>query len=225
MTALSSDTLRATARRYRPAGQFARHYVASKLRHDPATAALLALGQAHHFGDVVDLGCGRGQFAAALLQAGLARRIIGVDCHAGHLAQARMAMGDLAFESRQQDFAADQQVPEADTVLLIDVLYQLTTAAQSALLRNAAHAARNRVIIRTADPKRGTRSTVTRLLERSFRTAWPHAGSHVNARLLPDMTAELQQCGFESVVVPCWAGTPFSNVLMIAQRSGRKTAV
>jgi 2-polyprenyl-3-methyl-5-hydroxy-6-metoxy-1,4-benzoquinol methylase len=76
---------------------------------------VLALAACETFGDVVDVGCGRGQLAVALRQAGLA----------------------CAAET------AD--MPEATTVLLIDVLYQREPEVQIALLQAVAGAARQRV--------------------------------------------------------------------------------
>jgi methylase of polypeptide subunit release factors len=111
--------LRATASRYRPAGRFAFHYVTGKLRRDPVARVLFDLGAKRGFGDVVDLGCGRGHFSACLLQIGAARAVIGIDCHAAHVRQATEAMRGQAFTGRVQDFSVDQAVPAADTVLLM----------------------------------------------------------------------------------------------------------
>src|SRR5262245_3088282 len=113
------------ARRYRGSGRFAGHYVAAKLRHDPMHRDFLTLATSERFGDVVDIGCGRGQLGIALLEAGLARSVLGLDCHAGHLRQARCAATGLSFRTILQDLAECQELPKAATVLLIDVLYQL----------------------------------------------------------------------------------------------------
>ncbi len=207
------------AGRYRGSGRFAAHYVAGKLRHDPLTGVLLALGAAEELGEVVDLGCGRGQFAGLLLQAGLARRVVGLDANARLLEQARRALHDLRYEGRVQDLGADAVVPEADTVLLFDVLYQLPTAAQARLLHAAARSARRQVLIRTADPAQGRRAWLTRMLERSGRRVWPHAGAVVNARPVGWIAGQLESAGWSVQVAPCWAGTPFGNVLLTARRN------
>ena len=206
------------AARYRGCGPFAAHYVAGKLRHDPLTGALLALGMAGALGEVVDLGCGRGQFAALLLEAGLARRVVGLDASARLLAQAHRALHGLCFEGRLQDLSADPVVPKADTVLLLDVLYQLPTPAQARLLDAVARSARRQVVIRTADPAQGGRARLTRMLEQAGRRAWPHAGAVVNAQPIGWIADRLDQAGCSVRVAPCWAGTPFSNVLLTAQR-------
>src|SRR5690348_2213389 len=149
------------AQRYQDCGRFARHYVAAKLRRDPVHRDILSLAAGEAFGDVVDIGCGRGQLAVALLDAGLARSVLGLDCNADHLRQARRAAKGLAFTTTVQDLAQRQDVPDATTMLLIDVLYQLESELQMALLQAAIRATRKRIVIRTLDPNRGLRSRVT----------------------------------------------------------------
>jgi 2-polyprenyl-3-methyl-5-hydroxy-6-metoxy-1,4-benzoquinol methylase len=211
-------TFERVARRYRHCGRFAHGYVAAKLRRDPVHRDVLALAANEAFGDVVDIGCGRGQLAVALLEAGLARSVLGLDCHAGHLEQARRAATGLAFSAAMQDLAEAQNVPPADTVLLVDVLYQIEPAAQMALLRAAAGAARQRIVIRTLDPDRGMRSAFTIGLERLMRRVSPHAGRHVDALPVSRIAATLSDAGFVESITPCWQGTPFANVLMMGRR-------
>src|SRR5215475_9357310 len=59
-----------TAWRYRDCGRFARNYVAAKLHRDPVNREILSMAAKEQFGDVVDIGCGRGQLGVALLEAG-----------------------------------------------------------------------------------------------------------------------------------------------------------
>jgi 2-polyprenyl-3-methyl-5-hydroxy-6-metoxy-1,4-benzoquinol methylase len=216
--ALSAELLRDTAQRYRASGRFAFHYVRGKLRRDPVALELINLAAAPHFGTVADLGCGRGQFAACLLQAGLAQSVIGVDFRQQHLAQATAAMDGLAFSAYYQDYSIDQRVLEADTILLIDVLYQLPSEAQAELLLHAAQAARHRLIVRTANPAQGLRSKITRAVEILCRPFWPNSGREVNAQPINDVVAVMTACGLRTRIKPCWAGTPFSNVLIVGER-------
>jgi 2-polyprenyl-3-methyl-5-hydroxy-6-metoxy-1,4-benzoquinol methylase len=210
-------TFERVVQRYRECGRFARGYVAAKLRRDPVHRDVLALAANEAFGDVVDIGCGRGQLAVALLEAGRARSVLGLDCHAGHLEQARLAATGLAFTAAVQDIAETLNVPHADTVLLIDVLYQLESAAQIALLRATAGAARQRILIRTLDPDRGMRSAFTLGLERLTRCVSPHSGRHVDALPVAKITETLSEFGFVVSITPCWQGTPFANVLIMAR--------
>ena len=209
-----------TARRYRCCGRFTRHYVASKLKRDPVHLVLLALGRREGgFGTVVDLGCGRGQIAVALLEAGVAQSAIGVDCSGWSLKNARQAATGLKFTGELANLAVDPIVPPCDTVLLIDILYMLGTSAAMALLRAAAAAAQERILIRTLDPNRGMRSLLTLATERLGRQFWPHAGAKVDPIPVAALLAALRDAGFRpDAPVPCWQGTPFANVLIAARR-------
>jgi SAM-dependent methyltransferase len=209
---------RAVAERYRSSGRFAFHYVTSKLGRDPLTAAILALGRAEPFGTVVDIGCGRGQFAALLLEAGLATSIFGVERKSTLLAQAEHAMRGLSFRGQLRDLSRDSQVPTATTILIVDVLYQLPTHVQTALIEATATAARHRILIRMADPTRGWRAHFTNFAERTGRWVWPNAGADVNARPVDQVVERLCAHGYVVTIAPCWAGTPFSNVIVTAER-------
>jgi SAM-dependent methyltransferase len=215
------------ARRYAGCGIGTVRYVSAKLRRDPVHCDVLDIGEASGFGDVLDIGCGRGQLGVALLLAGQARSVLGLDRSAAHLYLARRAAEGLAFAARVQDVASDAKLPVADTVLIVDVLYQLVPAAQIALLRSAARVARQRVLIRTLDPERGLRSAITLAFERAVRRFSPHSGEHVSPLPLGCLGDVLRQEGFAVSVAPCWRGTPTANVLLIAHRvdSGLKSAL
>ena len=211
-----ADALRRAARRYHDRGRFARHYVASKLRRDPIHADLLTL--ALPLGRVVDIGCGRGQLAALLLEAGLADHVTGLDWNRTHLDQATAALAGLAFEGHVRDLETDQSVPEADTVLLIDVLYQLTTAAQHRLLDAAGQAAGRYLLIRTLDRSQGARGVFATLAERAGRRLWPSSGARVNPLTVQAIVARMNAAGFAVETTPGSRGTPFANVLLVGRR-------
>lgn len=206
-------------RRYRQNSRFTRLYIASKLRRDPVHADILALAARERFGDVVDVGCGRGQLGVALLEAGLASSVLGFDRDETALEAARRAGEALGLSVRVQNLASDQTIPPADTVLLIDVLYQLRTEVQDELINQALRAARTRLLIRTLDPGRGARSAFSLVLERLGRPIWPYAGAWVNARSVASIVDQLVGGGISVDAVPCWRGTPFANVLLIARRA------
>ena len=110
-------------------------------------------------------------------------------------------------------------MPEATTVLLVDVLYQLEAGVQLALVRTAARAARQRILIRALDPDRGMRSALTIGLERLMRRVSPHSGKHVDVVPVARLTETLSEAGFAVSIAPCWQGTPFANVLIIGRRA------
>jgi len=207
-----------TAERYRTCGHVTHGYVRSKLRRDPAHRDVLSLAAREHFGEVVDVGCGRGQLGIALLQAGLADSVIGIDYRAGHLAEAERAAAGLAFATRLQDLAHGVGSLVADTILAVDVLYQLDDASQQRLLQAAAQGARRRIVLRLLDPERGMRSALTVGLERLWRSFSPHAGRWVNPWPLARLAAIVERVGYDVTVTPCWCGTPFATVLVIARR-------
>jgi SAM-dependent methyltransferase len=207
------------ARRYQRCGPGAYGYVKYKLIHDPVHRDLLALATKENFGDVLDIGCGRGQLGIALLEAGLASSVLGMDWRPQHLVQARDAAGDLAYYTAAQDFALPYDPPRATTVLLIDVLYQLSDEAQNSALCAACSAAHERIIIRTLDPDRGMRSLITLGLEHLLRPVSPHSGARVNPWKVGRLLGRLAEFGFATSVTPCWGKLPFANVLIIGRRT------
>ncbi len=206
-------------RRYAASGRTVRFFVAGKLRHDPVHRDVLAAAAAAErgFGEVVDIGCGCGQMGIALLEAGLARSVLGLDRAEAPLGQARHAARGLPMATSWQDFSLDQMVPAADAVLVIDVLYQLPSAAQERLLHNAAEAARQVVLIRALDLERGWRTSVTLAFERCSRALAVGPGRQVRPPTLGRLTDTLREHGFAVSTAPCWRGTPFANVLLTAR--------
>ncbi|MBI0536218.1 methyltransferase domain-containing protein [Roseomonas sp. KE2513] len=211
-----SRLIEAVSARYAGASRFTRGYVGSKLRRDPSTAAILALARrAGGLGHVADLGCGRGQLALALLLSGAASRVTGLDYEEAKVAEARAASARLAAAFERADLTV-AAVPDCDTALMVDVLYQLPEAAQGPLLDRMA-AARRRVVLRLFDPDRGWRSALGMAMERAGR-AIRQDGAAVRPMPVAEVAARLEGAGFRSTVSPCWAGTPLPNVLLVAER-------
>lgn len=208
-----------TAQRYaRAASRRGEYYFArGKLSGDPATAAIASLGR---LGAVLDLGCGRGQLSVLLLELGAAARVRGVDWDPAKVALAARAAEGLAAEFATADVRAEEGEP-ADTVLLIDVIHYFARAEQDALLRSAAArvAPRGRLLLREADLGRGLRSLVTRGFEGIGTALRVNRGERVVFRDVErELVPILAEAGLACEVTPCWAGTPFSNVLLVASR-------
>ena len=212
-----AELARAVVARYAGSPRFTRSYVGGKLRHDPASAAILGLGADRHLGAVVDLGCGRGQLGLALLLAGAATSIIGLERDAAKLAEAARAAEGLPARFLPADLV-HAAVPPGDTLLLVDVLYQLPEAAQRRLLALAAAAARRRVLVRAFDPDRGWRSALGLAMERAGR-ALRRDGAAVRPLPPAALAAPLRAAGFTVYVEPCWGRTPLPNVLLVAERA------
>ena len=188
---------------------------------DPVVLAVLTLAGTTPFGDVVELGCGRGQLSMALLEAGLARSVLGLDRDAAALDQLRWAAEGLDLRAMLADLTQQAAIPEADTILLIDVLYQLPTATQLDVLRSAAGCARRTLVIRTTDPAAGWRSAVSRTLERLGRGIWPTFGERINPLPLAQLAAVLEERGFAVEQARCAKGTPLAGVLLVARAIAR----
>ena len=205
------------AARYGGASRWSRGYVRGKLLADPATNAVLRLAAAAGgLGHVVDLGCGRGQIGLALLTAGLAESLIGLDLDAGKLVEARQAAAGLPARFEAADLAM-ATVPAGDTVLAFDVLYQLPAPAQHRLLAQMAQAARRRVVIRAFDPACGWRAKIGLAMEHAGRTL---RGGTTAIRPLPlaAIAAPFRAAGFSTRTLPCWGWTPLPNVMLVAER-------
>ena len=144
--------------------------------------------------------------------------MVGIDRNRPHLDQARQAAAGLAFTPVLADLGSAAAIPECDTAVLVDVLYQLAPDAQTALVASAARAARRRVLIRTLDPDLGFRSRTTLLFERAVRRLSAHSGAQIAPIPVPALVERLRREGFGVTVAPCWQGTPFSNVLVSACR-------
>ncbi|HWT08814.1 MAG TPA: class I SAM-dependent methyltransferase [Roseomonas sp.] len=212
MTAALADQVAA-----RFEGRSTRGFVAGKLRGDPVVPALLALPP---LGGVLDLGCGRGQLALALLLAGRAGSVIGFDLDAGKIDRAQAAARDLPARFAVADLAT-AEVPPCDTVLLIDVLLQMPHDAQRALLGRIAAAGPARIVIRTFDPDCGWRSAFGFAMEHLRRMLGGDLGRNGAVAPMPPraLAQPLEAAGYRVTTAPCWAGTPLPNVLMLAQRS------
>ncbi len=198
------------------------HYVRIKLRRDPATQAVAALAP---LGDILDIGCGRGHLALFLLESAAAKRVRGFDWDEKKVKIANLAAEglDASFEKADMRGAAFES---ADTVLLVDVLHYLAVDAQDELLDRAADAVRpgGRLVIREAAAGRGWRSFMTRLFEWIGMAIRFNLGEKLRVRdVARELVPRLEARGMTCTVEPCWKGTPFSNVLLVAVKSTSAT--
>jgi 2-polyprenyl-3-methyl-5-hydroxy-6-metoxy-1,4-benzoquinol methylase len=191
------------------------YYVASKLRSDPSTAAILARAP---LGDVLDLGCGRGQLAIALLEAGAATSVHGLDWDEAKVDVARRAAEGLPATFARGDVREPRDL-EGDTVLLVDVLHYFDVATQDAILARAAAAVRpgGRLVVREGTLGQGLRSALLVLAERIGTAVKVNRGERVVFRdVARELVPGLEARGMACELVPCGQGTPFANVLLVA---------
>jgi uncharacterized protein (DUF2062 family)/SAM-dependent methyltransferase len=210
------------ADRYARGSKFTRGYVRSKMNGDPIVRALFALSKESNFGEVADVGCGRGQLSLMLLEAKTATRSDGFDWDAAKIEEATRAADSLETAFFVGDLRS-AEIAACDTALLLDVLHYLTIEEQDALLERVAASSRNTIFVRELDPDRGWRSTVTRLQERITTRLGVNRGARVLIRPIREITSVLDRNGFDAQVTPCWAGTPFANVLVTATRRKGET--
>ncbi len=226
---MDADLIARVAERY--ASVSARMYARGKLGSDPICDQLVALGREREtLGDVVDIGCGRGQMAVMLLEAKVAARVIGVDWDEPKLEAARVACKERSQDGRVaaaesldatfEKFDVREVAPPAcDTLLLIDVLHYLTDKQQIEVLERCLRSARKCVVVRELDPDRGWRSATTRAQEAVTTFFGYNVGERVRVLPIASFTEPLERAGFSVRVEPSWGRTPFSNVAIIAQRN------
>ncbi|MEX0959246.1 MAG: class I SAM-dependent methyltransferase [Burkholderiales bacterium] len=218
---------------YRAAGRYAYHFARGKLRHDPAFRWLLSSGMIPSGARVLDIGCGQGVLLSMLLAA---RRLYdagtwpdgwpapperlvlrGIDLQPGEVRKATKALGDAV--SVETGDVRDADFPESDVVVILDVLHYIDHQLQKRALERIADALApgGRLLLRIADANAGWRFVVTHVCDR-FGTLmrgelWPRH----RHRPLAEWIALLNRCGLDARAVPMSEGTPFANVLLIAE--------
>lgn len=214
------DAIQKTAERFARAAsrRSTFYYVQSKLKHDPAVRAVVGLAP---LGDVIDLGCGRGQLAILLLESRAADRVRGFDWDDKKIALAERAAEGLSASFRADDVRRVDSRETADTVLLVDVLHYMDAAAQDALVLASAELVKvgGRLVVRDADAGHGLRSWFTRFVERISIAIRFNLGERMAIRdVRGELVPLLERAGFACTLEPCWGGTPFSNVLLTATK-------
>jgi len=229
-----------TAYRYLDTGLFNWEFVRGKLRYDPVYFNLLRRGFLPPEGRLLDLGCGRGIVLSLLATA---RELVpenlypedwtppphlalhGIETAPKAAAAGRHALGDAAtLETADLRTAV---LPQADVVLLLDVLHYLAAADQEDLLARVAHALPpgGLLLIRDADAAAKGRFLATRIQERFCALSRRDWGRKFHYRSAADWRELLGRLGFTVEVEPMGMGTPYGNVLLAARRGGAGEAV
>lgn len=206
------------AERYANGSRAVRGYVAGKLRGDPVIGRIVELGHERHLGRVADIGCGRGQLGVALMEAGVATNVRGVDWDAAKVSAALAASKGLDVALDVGD-VREWSIPECDTVTLVDVLHYLSRPLQDALLERAAKQAARAVLVRELDPDRGWRSAITKAQEAVTTALGYNEGERLEYASIASMVTRLEAHGFRATAEPAWGKTPFANVLLVARRA------
>ena len=229
-----SQHVQSAAERYLRVGFVAWQFATGKLRLDPVYQQIVAGGRLPTRGTLVDLGCGQGLMLSLLASArpfmaadsaggdapqgagGL--RLHGIENRSRQVRRARQALGDdatiLVGDIRHTVF------PEADAVLLLDVLHLMTERDQNALLARAVEALRpgGLLVVREADASAGWRFRTVRIgnwLCRAVQGQWRR---RFYFRTAVDWERRLTSLGLTVERGPSPVNVPFGNVLLYARR-------
>jgi 2-polyprenyl-3-methyl-5-hydroxy-6-metoxy-1,4-benzoquinol methylase len=85
-------------------------------------------------GTILDMGCGHGYFSHYLWETSNKRKIIGLECDKSKLRVANQSLTDEDIIFTDTDLM-EEHYPEADAIVFLDVLYQLSTTDKLAVLK------------------------------------------------------------------------------------------
>jgi len=234
MDARLRPLLEAATRPYASAGKRVWHYSRGKLRHDPVYFALLERGLLPDGGRLFDLGCGAGLLLALLNAARMEYRsgrwpehlpapplqldMHGVELRADRVRTARAALGGAA-DVISGDIC-DVALSACSAVVALDVLLYLHEAAQRRVLERIAAALRGGgvLLLREADAAGGLAFGMTKWTERVANAWRGHPWKRLYYRSASQWVRLLEGLGFAVNTHPMSEGTPFSNILFVAQR-------
>ena len=223
----------AASKPYLAAGRYPYHFARAKLRHDPVFIALLHSGRIPDRARVLDLGCGPAILASLMLaaharcEAGLwpagwvappsALQLHGIESGRRAAQRAQITLGNRATITTAD--LRDAPLPEADVVVLIDVLHYLETDAQVSLLQRVAQSLSGGglLILRVADISAGWRFHLGKAADRFGSLLAAQALPKHHYRPIDDWLHLLDTLGFEASIEPNVAGKSFANVLVWAK--------
>lgn len=229
----------AASRPYRRAGRFAWHFARGKLGRDPVFRTLLQQGLVRPGARVLDLGCGQGLVASLLAAAAqpecsrgwpaawapppVGARYTGIELMPRDVERARVAIGPLRAEASFTcgDICA-QPLPASDVVVVLDVMHYVPHAAQVALIRRVheALAPGGRLLMRIGDAANVRRFMISQWVDRTVTRLRGHRVPPTFCRPLGDWVALLEGLDFKVRALPMSQGTPFANVLLVADSAG-----
>jgi SAM-dependent methyltransferase len=223
----------AASRPYRAAGRFAYHFARGKLRHDPVFFALLRSGLIPDGARLLDLGCGQALLASLLLAARerfdaghwtlpwptppSQLQLHGIETEPGAARRAQLALGQRVTVLKADLHEAT--LPEADVVVLIDVLHYLEAQAQVALLERVARSLRSGglLVMRVADISAGWRFHAGAAADRFGALLTARGMPRLHHRPIGQWLQLLAGLGFDADMETHAAAKPFAGVLLRAR--------
>lgn len=206
-------------------------FARGKLRHDPLYALLATSDGLVDAASVLDLGCGTGLVLARLherrqvqgrsaedKQGPGEQCYLGLDASPRSIAVARESLG--RWGRFQVANIVEAPFPEADVIVLADVLHYLPEPAQDAVLERAAQSLRSggAILLREADAGGGWRFKVTRASEHLHALLRGNLSNSFSYRSQEAWVSKLVALGLEISCQPAGQGTPFANFLLTARR-------
>ena len=225
---------------YRQAGRFAWHFARGKLGYDPVFRGLVQRGLiGAHRSRVLDIGCGQGIFASLLASMSAMQsqgrwpagwpatpavaHYTGIELMPRDVARAEASVGHIVPTPR---FVCGDMcstpLPPSDLVVILDVLHYVDLDAQEAVLRrvhDALEPGSGRLLLRVGDTDDRRQFAISQWVDRAVTRIRGHRVSPTWGRPLREWTALLQRLGFNVQSLPMSEGTPFANVLLVADRT------
>jgi SAM-dependent methyltransferase len=237
--------LEVAAAPYRRAGRFAWHFARGKLGRDPVFRGLIERGLiAPGHVRVLDIGCGQGLLASLLVAmetlqeqarwpanwraTPAAARYTGIELMPRDVERAQQALQQLVPAPRFmcEDMCA-AQMPASDLVVILDVLHYVDLPEQEHVLAHVRDALREgavsrdaatpgRLLLRVGDAASRRGFAISQWVDRTVTRIRGHRVSPTWGRPVTEWMLVLQRLGFTVRSMPMSEGTPFANVLLVA---------
>lgn len=243
VSAAWSELHAAASAPYLAAGRFAYHFARGKLGRDPVFRYLVAQGllQPSHARETVrllDIGSGQSLLAslthamAVMQRAGTwpatwpapprSVHYTGIELMPRDVERARKALRTLPIAPTLLCAnMCDVDYPDSDVVVILDVLHYVDIQAQDAVLARVHHclAPGGRLLLRVGDQDSRGGFAASQWVDRVVTTLRGHRAPPTWGRPLSAWTSRLEAIGFGVTAVPKSEGTPFANVLLVAQKA------
>jgi 2-polyprenyl-3-methyl-5-hydroxy-6-metoxy-1,4-benzoquinol methylase len=199
-----------------------RHYTASKLRSDPAFAAVYEALRATTL-PILDVGCGVGLLPFYLRERGLEQPITGFDIDARKIRSAQ-AVGKASYRGRELTFFEHDvrnHLPDfSGNIAVLDLLHYLSPERQKTLLAelSACVSPGGLLLLRDCPRDGSARYWATYAGEKFAQAISWNVGVPLHFPARESINAAFPEAEFTREEQPAWGGTPFNNRLFVFRR-------